>query len=147
MFRTGRIAVALVAALAAPAAVAQWRTDPMVVWLEQPGLDVLAGAFGAGPGSDGLLVLDQARDVARERLHHALLAPLASPFPLSSLPLERAFRSGYLSQDGADGLADVASHYATGGVSNPPSRIDLVLGSDPSTVRSFGLPLRTDAGG
>ena len=52
-----------------------------------------------------------------------------SPFPIGGLPLTRAFRSGYLVQNGADGLADVASHYATGPLPPVASRIDVVFGN------------------
>jgi MYXO-CTERM domain-containing protein len=147
MLRTARLAVTLAAALAATAARAQWRTEPMVVWLEADGQDVVAGSFLSPAGRDDLLVLDQARRTARERRHAALLAAQASPFPIAGLALARAFRAGYLAEGGADALADVASHYATGGLVSPPSRIDVVFGSAPGTVRSFDLPVRTDAFG
>ena len=147
MHRAARLAVALAAALAAPAARGQWRTEPMVVWLEAPGQDVVAGTFLSPAGSDDLLALDQIRHTARERRHAALLAPQAAPFPVGSLALARAFRAGYLAEGGGDALADVASHYATGGLGTPPSRVDVVFGSEPGTVRSFDLPVRTDAFG
>ncbi len=147
MSRTARLALALAAGLSAPAAQAQWRTEPMVVWLEAPGQDVVAGTLVSATGEDDLLVVDQARRTARDRRHGALLAPEVSPFPIASLPLVRALRAGYLAQNGTDARADVASHYATGGLGTPPSRVDVVFGSAPGTVRSFDLPVRTDTGG
>jgi MYXO-CTERM domain-containing protein len=137
-----RIGIALAAALAAGAARAQWRSEPMPVRLEAPWLDVVAGAQAVA-GQDDLLVLDQTARTARTRRHHALLAPQPSSFPMASLPLERAFRSGYLSQDGTDGFVDVASHYATGPLT-PVSRIDVVFGDQPGVLRSFNLPKATD---
>jgi MYXO-CTERM domain-containing protein len=112
------------------------------VGLEDNGLDVLSGAFSAA-GQDGLLVVSQGSKTARLRPHHALLAPQASAFPAASLPLEREFRAGLLSQNGTDGLADVASHYA---VPLGASQIQVVFGSDPGNVHAFDLGSPTDFG-
>ena len=135
MSRTGRIGLAALLALAATGAEAQWRADPMTVWLDRAGQNVLAASFASGAGSDDLLVLDQARDTAQTWHHHALLAPQPSTFPIG-VSLQRIFRAGRLSQNGTDGLADVASHYATFSA----SEVQLVFGSDGSTVKAFTLP-------
>jgi MYXO-CTERM domain-containing protein len=138
--RTFTLALALAAALGPAAARAQWRTEPMPVRLAAPGLDVLAGAF-VTPGQDDLLVVDQTARTAQLRRHHALLSTQASPFPLASMNLPRALRSGTLRQNGTDGLADVASHY---GVYFPSaSQIQVVFGSAPGTMDPYGLPSDT----
>jgi MYXO-CTERM domain-containing protein len=131
MARTARLAFALAAALAAPrAARAQWRTDPMVVWLDGP-RTVLAGSF-AGTGAPDLLVVDQPGARSEVRPHHALLARQASAFAPPWLGGDRALRAGYLAQNGGDGLADVARVGVDGvGV------VQVAFGDLPGTIRSY----------
>jgi hypothetical protein len=146
--RLDRIALAALLALAAPATGAQWRTDPMIVWLEGRDLDVLAGAFVAGSGGEDLQLLDQAFDWARTRRHQELLVPQPSAYPIAAgLQRIRTYRSGYLSQNGTDALADVASHTAAGGFPAPStSQIEVVFGNDPATLRTFPLTRDTSFG-
>lgn len=147
--RAARLAFVVAAVLSAATARPQWETRPIVVWLERPGLDVVPGAFaGTAAGEEDLLVLDRVRRTAGLRPHHAPLTARPSAFPIATLPvLDRAYRGGYLAPNGTDALADVASHYATGGIGTAPSRVEVVFGHDPANVHSFALPLRTDNAG
>ncbi len=147
--RIDRIALAALLALAAPVTRAQWRPDPMIVRLEGRNLDVLAGAFAAGSGGEDLQVLDQSFDWARIRWHHALLMPQPSAYPIAGglQPRLRTYRSGRLSPNGTDLLADVASHTSSGGFPAPgTSQIEVVFGDNPGTVRTFPLSLDTSYG-
>jgi hypothetical protein len=128
MTRTARLALALAAALAAPAARAQWRTEPMVVWLDGP-RTVLAGTFAGGAGAD-LLVVDQPRARSEVRPHHALLARQASTYAPPWLSADRPLRAGLLAQNGGDGLADVA-RIGVDGV------VQVAFGDVPGTIRPY----------
>jgi uncharacterized protein (TIGR03382 family) len=125
--RAARVAVALAALVAVAPARAQWRTTPMVVWLDGS-RTVLAGGFATSGGAD-LLVLDPASTRSELRPHHDLLRVTASAFafpPISS----PAFRAGYLAQAGSDGLADVARIPLNGSV-------EVAFGTAPGTRRSY----------
>jgi hypothetical protein len=115
--------------LAAPGGVAaQFRDTPMIVRLPSTETDVLAGQFVAA-GGDGLLVLHQTAPVSAElRPWHDLLRRNAGSFPLSGASGQR-YRSGYLSQNGADALADVARPVPTG--------VGVVFGSDPALETTY----------
>ena len=125
--------------LAVPAgAAAQFRDTPMIVRLPLPIMDVLTGEFVAA-GGDGLLVLHQTAPIsAGLRPWHDLLAESVSPFPLSGASGQR-YRSGYLAQNGADALADVARPISTG--------VAVVFGSDPGTELAYATtsPTYTDS--
>lgn len=115
--------------LAAPAgAAAQFRTTPMIIRLPSTEMDALTGDFVAA-GGDGLLVLHQTAPVSAElRPWHDLLRRNAASFPMSGASGQR-YRSGYLSQNGADALADVARPIPTG--------VGVVFGSDPALERTY----------
>jgi hypothetical protein len=129
MTRTARLALAVAAALAAPAARAQWRTDPMVVWLDGP-RTVLAGSF-AGSGGADLLVVDQPRARSELRPHHALLARQPSAYAPPWLGSDRALRAGYLAQNASDGLADVSR------VGVDQGYVQVAFGDTPSILRTY----------
>ena len=144
--RIDRIALAALLALAAPVTRAQWRPDPMIVRLEGRNLDVLAGAFATGSGGEDLQVLDQSFDWARLRLHHELLTPQPSVFPIAAgLQRIRAYRAGHLLPSASDPRADIASHSAAGGLP-VVSQIEVVFGNDPATLRTFPLSRDTREG-
>ena len=116
--------------LAAPGgARAQFRPSPMIVRLPYAETDVLAGRFSATSGGDGLLLLQQGIDVTERRQWHDLLQRDPSTFPVAWTQTPQYYRSGYLSQNGADALADVATATATG--------VAVVFGSDPGNAHSY----------
>lgn len=119
------LAFALALALAAAPASAQWRTQPMTVWLEGP-RTVVSGELGGPAGAD-LLVLDESSSAAKLLPHRALLAAQASGFSFTPLFRPVAFRAGRLAEGGADGLADVARVRAA-------HAIEVAFGDVPGTV-------------
>jgi len=129
MLRAHRIALAAALALAAPIAAAQWRPEPMTVWLDRAGEQVLLGRFAAATAGDDVLQL-YGTSSASIRPWHDLLGQTAEfGFPLT-VP-GRTFRAAYLDQNGADGIADVVSQSTPG--------IEFVYGSDPQVVHSCAL--------
>jgi hypothetical protein len=108
-------------------ALAQFRTTPMLVRLPYTESDVLAGRLAAS-GGDGLLVLQQGQVQAEVRPWRDLLRVDPSSFPVG-WAASRRYRSGHLSQAGADALVDVATPISTG--------VGVVFGSDPGTVRTY----------
>lgn len=126
-----RLPLAALAALlvAAPrGAVGQFRSEPMTIRLPATEMDVLAGRL-SGAGGDDLLLVQQGLDQTERRPWHDLLARSASPFPVAWTATPQRYRSGYLSQASADGLADVATP-TSGGVA-------VVFGSDPAVARTY----------
>ena len=108
-------------------AAAQFQAVPMVVRLPFNEADVLAGRLAASSG-DGLLVLQQGLAQTQIRPWRDLLRQDPSVFPLGGAT-SRRYRSGYLSQNGADALVDVATPISTG--------VRVVFGNDPSTARQY----------
>ncbi|HEY6002522.1 MAG TPA: hypothetical protein VIV57_06580 [Anaeromyxobacter sp.] len=115
--------------LAAPGgAAAQFRDTPMIIRLPSTETDVLTGQFVAA-GGDSLLALHQTAPLSSEvRPWHDLLRRNAVSFPMSGASGQR-YRSGYLSQNGADSLADVARPVPTG--------VGVIFGSDPTLERTY----------
>jgi hypothetical protein len=133
--RADRIALAALLALAAPLGAGDsgpWRTDPMMVRLDSAYTNVFVGSFsGAAPGDD-LLVVAQSAQV---RPFHALLTRVPTPF---SFPNDGTWpqRSGYLAQNGADALADVARVYG--------GSVKVAFGTD-GVFNSYPMPCSGDA--
>ena len=128
MSRTARIALAALSALAATSVEAQWRTEPITVWLDAPASAVLGNYSSATAGTD-LLLIDQAAR-AEVRPFHALLTREPSTFAFPWLGQSRVFRGGRLAQNGADALPDVARIGGEGFV-------EVAFGDAPGTVRAY----------
>ena len=136
MARHLQAALCALLAAAPPGAEAQFRGTPMVVRLPHPGMDVLPGQFAVS-GGDGLLLLHQGLVQAELRPWHDLLRSAPSSFPVG-WAASRRYRTGHLSQAGADALVDVAAPNLGAGVG-------VIFGSDPATVRTYGPATDTDS--
>jgi hypothetical protein len=128
MARLRPAALAALLLAAPPGAVAQFRDTPMIIPLPSTEMDVLTGEFVAA-GGDGLLVLHQTAPASAElRPWHDLLRRNAVSFPLSGASGQR-YRAGYLSQNGADALADVVRPVPTG--------VGVIFGNDPTLEQTY----------